>query len=92
MFAWRNGIPLQANPIALGLVVLVPLAVLGGRGRSAGLTLAALLAGRSALGLLLYTLTPQASLPFIAFGLPVHLGLFFGLREVRHPATERPEP
>ena len=79
------------NPLALGLAMLVPLAVIGGRGRSVALALAGLLAGLSALGLLLSPLTPQVNLPIIAFALPLNLGLFVGLREVRRPTAERAE-
>jgi hypothetical protein len=91
-FAWRNENLLQMNPLALALVVLVPLTMIGGRGRSVALALAGLLAGLSAVGLLLNPLTPQVNLAIIAFALPLNLGLFIGLREVGRPTVERAEP
>ena len=80
-FAHVNENLLQVSPLALALVVMVPLAVLADRGRSA-VYVAAALAGLSALGLLIHPLpvTPQANLGIIALALPIHLGLLTGLR------------
>jgi hypothetical protein len=83
-FAWANENLLQANPLGLALLVLVPLAVAGRRGRAAW-TVAAILAALSILGLLVHPLplTRQANLGIIALALPVHLGLLAGLRPFR---------
>ena len=80
-FAHANENLLQASPLALGLVVLVPLAVLRGRGRWA-FRLALAMVALSILGLLVYPLpvTPQATLGVIALALPIHLGLAHALR------------
>lgn len=79
-FAWYNENLLQANPLALALVVLVPLAVARG-GASAATRLAGLLVALSLFGLLLHPLpvTPQANLAIIALALPIHVGLFYAL-------------
>ena len=83
-FAWRNENLLQTNPLALGLLVLVPLAVLTGRAVSAARTLALTLLALSLLGLLIHPLplTPQANLPIVALALPIHLGLAYALDRV----------
>lgn len=83
-FAWRNENLLQADPLALGLMVLVPLAVLGGRRGSAARRLAFVLAALSVLGLILYPLplTRQGNLPIIALALSTHLGLAWTLQRV----------
>ncbi|MGK7311779.1 MAG: lipoprotein N-acyltransferase Lnb domain-containing protein [Candidatus Longimicrobiales bacterium M2_2A_002] len=92
-FAWRNENLLQTNPLALGLLVLVPLAVLTGRAVSAARTLALALLALSLLGLLIHPLplTPQANLPIVALVLPIHLGLAYALGRVhRRDATVSP--
>jgi hypothetical protein len=93
VFAWRNENLLQASPIALALVVLVPLAVVGRAGRWAT-RVAGLLVGLSLFGLFLHPLpvTPQANLPIIALALPAHLGLFYALWRLARseaPGAER---
>ncbi len=88
-FAWRNENLFQANPLALALVVLIPLAVIGGRRRDGARVVALVLASLSMLGLLVHPLplTPQSNLPVIALALPIHLGLAWALR-----AASRDEP
>lgn len=83
-FAHANENLLQANPLALILVALVPMAI-AGRANDAAFRLAALLAGLSAVGLLLHPLplTPQANLGVIAMALPVHVGLLYALSRQR---------
>lgn len=83
-FAWRNENLLQTNPLALGLVVLVPLALLSGRHQTPARTLALLLAALSVIGLLIHPLplTPQANLPIIALVLPVNAGLAWGMHRL----------
>ena len=83
-FAHANENLLQTNPLALALVVLVPLAVLRGGSRTA-FHVAAVLAGLSVLGLVLHPLplTPQDNLAVIAFALPVHAGLLHALARRR---------
>jgi hypothetical protein len=80
-FAWRNENLLQANPLALALVVLIPLAVIGGRRRGAARSAAWVLAALSVVGLLVHPLplTPQGNLPVIALALPIHLGLAWAI-------------
>lgn len=92
-FAHANENLLQANPLALALVVLVPLAV-ARRGSNAAFYVAAALAGLSALGLLVLPLplTPQATLGIIALALPVHFGLLYAVASqgVRSGSAARP--
>lgn len=80
-FAWRNENLLQTTPLALALVVLIPLAVIGGRRPRAAWIAAATLAALSLLGLLIHPLplTLQGNLPIIALALPIHVGLALGL-------------
>ena len=87
-FAHANENLLQASPLALALVVLVPLAV-AGRLTDAAFRLAGLLAGLSLLGLLLHPLplTPQANLSVIAMALPIHTGLLYALSRQRPRRT-----
>lgn len=79
-FGWNNENLLQVNPLALALVVLVPLAIARGGGprttRWAGL-----LVGLSLFGLLLNPLpvTRQANLAVIALALPVHVAVFYSM-------------
>ena len=82
-FAHTNENLLQANPLALGLAVLVPLAAVGTRARAARI-LAYVLLGLSIAGLLLNPLpvTRQANLGIIALALPIHLGLALGIRRL----------
>ena len=79
-FAHRNENLLQANPLALALVALVPLAVTG-RATRAAVAVAGALLGLSLLGLALHPLpvTPQANLGVIGLALPVHLAVFWAL-------------
>lgn len=89
-FAWSNENLFQANPLALGLVVLVPLAVArlgdprGGAVARAALIVAAALAALSLAGFVLHPLpvTPQANLGIIALALPVHFGVLYALARV----------
>lgn len=89
-FAWRNENLLQANPLALGLVVLVPLAVLAGRATAAARNLGLALLALSLTGLLIHPLpvTPQANLPIIAAALPVHLAFGYALHRLHQPPAE----
>lgn len=79
-FAHRNENLLQANPLALALVVLVPLAV-AGRATKAARLVAGVLLALSLLGLLLHPLpvTPQANLGIIALALPVHAAILYAM-------------
>lgn len=87
-FAWNNENLLQANPLALALAVLVPLAVRR-RGSVAATRLAGLLVALSLFGLFLHPLpvTPQANIAVIALALPVHLGLFYALWRLERRGT-----
>ena len=83
-FAWYNENVLQTNPLALGLVVLVPAAAVSGRWADAARTLALTLLALSVLGLLIHPLplTRQANLAIVALMLPVHLGLAWSMVRV----------
>lgn len=90
--AYRNANLLQTNPIALGLVVLGPLAILRGRGQRAALGLAVLLAGMSLFELVLGIVPGirQDTSRMIALFLPIHAGVLLALlRSVRPRATSR---
>ncbi|MDQ3389636.1 MAG: hypothetical protein M3483_09050, partial [Gemmatimonadota bacterium] len=83
--AYRNENLLQFNPLSLGLVVLIPalFARAGWASRAARL-LAWGVAGISMVGLLL-GLTPafpQENLAMVAFTLPVHLGVAWGVARI----------
>lgn len=76
--AYRNENLLQINPLALGLIVLLPALLFGARWAARPARLLALgLAACSLLGLLLKALPPfdQHNYAVIAFALPVHLAL-----------------
>ena len=83
-FAWHNENVLQTNPLALGLAVLAPAAIIAGRWTRAALTLAVALLGLSVLGLLIHPLpiTAQANLPIIGLTLPIHAGFAWALYRV----------
>jgi hypothetical protein len=83
LMAYRNENLFQVNPVALLLVVLVPLA-LWRRSWQAPSLVALLLAGLSALGLVLKVLPmfDQVNGPVIALALPIHLGVALGLRSL----------
>lgn len=87
-FAWNNENLLQANPLALALVVLVPVAVRRG-GSVAATRVAGLLVALSLVGLILHPLpvTPQANITIIALALPIHLGLFYALWRLGRGST-----
>jgi hypothetical protein len=81
--AYRNENLFQANPLALGLLVLVPLA-LAGAGKAARWAkgLALVLAALSLTGFLVQ-IAPgldQVNGPVIALALPLHVGVWLGLR------------
>jgi hypothetical protein len=81
--AHQNENILLFNLLALALAVVLPLAIRrGGRILKAGRRLALLVAALAALGLLLKLLPwfDQSNLELIALALPIHLGLWAGLR------------
>ena len=84
-FAHANENLFQASPLALALVVLVPLAV-AGRARQAAVVAAAILAVLSVLGLLVHPLplSPQDNLAIIALALPVHAAVLYALARLRN--------
>ncbi|HEU0076543.1 MAG TPA: hypothetical protein VFQ76_02775, partial [Longimicrobiaceae bacterium] len=80
--AYRNENLLQFDPLALGLVVLVPAAALGARWAARPARVLALaVAALSVLGLAMQVLPglDQVNGTMIAFTLPVHLGLAWAL-------------
>lgn len=79
-FGWNNENLLQVNPLALVLVVMVPLAITRRGGRWAA-RWAGFLVGLSLFGLFLNPLpvTPQANLAIIALALPVHIAVFYSV-------------
>jgi hypothetical protein len=80
--AYRNENLFQMNPLALLLAVLLPVALWrGGWARRPAARIAVLLAGLSALGLVLKLLPAfdQVNGPVIALALPAHLGIAFAL-------------
>lgn len=83
-FAHANENLLQANPLALLLVVLIPLAI-SHRGARSAAVLAAVLAVLSLVGLLLHPLpaTPQANLAIIALAAPIHLGVLHAVTTLK---------
>ncbi len=92
-FAWNNENLLQANPLALALVVLVPLAVARGGAWSGWATkVAGVVVVLSLCGLVLHPLpvTPQANLAIIGLALPIHAGAWWALRRLQ--ASEIPSP
>ncbi len=91
--AYANENLFQFNPIALALVVLLPLAVLGGgRWVNAARRLAAILVALSVAGIA-FKLVPgvrQSNAMLIALALPVHLGVWLGLRSVTRRRSGAP--
>ncbi|HJR34159.1 MAG TPA: hypothetical protein VJ817_04375, partial [Gemmatimonadales bacterium] len=86
--AHQNENILLFNLLALALAVVLPLAIRrGGRTLKAARRLALVVAALAALGLLLKLLPwfDQHNLELIALALPVHLGLWAGLR-TREPS------
>jgi hypothetical protein len=87
VMAYRNENLFQANPLALALVVLVPLGLAGsGRAGRWGRVLAVGLAALSLLGFVLQVLpgVDQVNGPVIALALPIHLGFAIGLLRALH--------
>ena len=88
--AYRNENLFQFSPLALPLVVLLPLAAYGrGRARRIARTLAALLVALGIAGIL-FKLVPgtrQVNGMLIALALPAHLGLWLGLRDAPAPRS-----
>ena len=90
--AYRNENLFQFSPLALPLVVLLPLAAYGrGRARRTARTLAAMLVVLGIAGILseLVPGTRQVNAMLIALALPANLGLWLGLRDA--PAPRSPE-
>ena len=85
IFWYRNENLLQLLPLALLLVVVVPMALRRAWWRRAGLALAVVLAGASMLGLVLKPLPmfEQRNLAVILFALPVHVALAWALWRLR---------
>jgi hypothetical protein len=83
---WNENL-FHTNPLALGLLVLLPAAVFGRRSRLAG-RLSQLLAALAVLGFALQALPglDQSNGPTIALTLPVHLALAWTLAAGRAPA------
>ena len=95
--AYRNENLLQFDPLALGLVVLVPAVALGARWAARPARMLALaVAALSALGLVMQVLPglDQVNGTMIAFTLPAHLGLAWAMaRSGREPGTgDRGQP
>lgn len=86
-FWYDNENLLQLAPIAILLVVLVPLAVYRPAWRRAALGVAAAMIALSLLGLLLKPLPAfeQRNLAVALLALPAHVALLWGLRRVRAP-------
>jgi hypothetical protein len=88
--AYRNENLLQFSPLALALVVLLPLAAYGRpRARRAARTLAAVLVALGIAGIL-FKLAPgtrQVNGMLIALALPVNFGLWLGLRDAPAPRS-----
>jgi hypothetical protein len=88
--AYRNENLFQFSPLALPLVVLLPLAAYGrGRALRVARTLAALLVALGIAGIL-FKLVPgtrQVNSMLIALALPANLGLWVGLRDARAPRS-----
>jgi len=83
VMAYRNENLFQLNPLALLLAVALPFALRGStRWARAAQPLALVLAGLSALGLLLKVLPgfDQANIQAVALALPIHLGVATGVR------------
>lgn len=89
--AYRNENLLQFDPLALGLVVLVPAVAFGARWAARPARMLALaVAGLSVLGLVVQVLPglDQVNGTMIAFTLPAHLGLAWAVvRNGREPGT-----
>jgi hypothetical protein len=92
--AYRNENLFQANPLVLGVAILVPMAIAGsvrGARWARGLTLG--LAVLSLAGLVLQVLPglDQVNGPVIALALPIHLGFALAL-SVLEPAPDHRRP
>jgi hypothetical protein len=87
IFWYRNENLLQFSPVAIVLVALAPLAIYRPRWRRPAFTVAVLVAGLSALGLLLKVLPAfrQQNLAVVMLALPVHVALAWTLRPRRVP-------
>lgn len=92
-FAHANENLLQTSPLALLLVVLVPLAVTG-RATRAAFAAAAVVAALSFLGLLLHPLpvSPQENLAVIALAFPVQMGLLYAVARLRGRSAQATPP
>jgi hypothetical protein len=89
--AYHNLSLLQLNPLAVGMVVLLPAVAAGARWAvrpARGLSF--VLAGLSLLGLALFLLPGivQQNLPVILLALPIHLGLAAALSRVARPIPD----
>jgi hypothetical protein len=93
VMAYHNENLLQVNPIALPLVLLVPAMVRGARWAARpGLVLSFVVAGLSALGLVVKLLPAfvQVNGPIVALALPAHLGAGAGMWVLRRRASGGP--
>ncbi len=80
VYSYWNENVLQMSPLALGLVVLLPRAVLTGRGAGATRLLAGIVAGLALLGFVAQLLPwlYQVNGEIIALALPANVGLALG--------------
>jgi hypothetical protein len=94
VMAYRNENLFQVNPLALALVVLVPLALRGQPGAARlARGVASALAGLALTGFALQVLpgVDQVNGAILALALPVHLGVVIALRSALIPHPERSE-
>ena len=92
--AYHNENLLQANPLSLALLWLVPRTMRGSSGGRRALIVASLVAGFSLLGLLLKLLPVfyQVNGEIIALALPIHLGVTGGVaRLTRRQSESKPQ-
>jgi uncharacterized membrane-anchored protein len=91
--AFHNENLLQANPLALALLWLLPKAARGATDRRA-LVAAGIVAGLSLLGLVLKPLSSfyQVNGEIIALALPIHLGVATGVWRLRRSHSRRGLP
>jgi hypothetical protein len=93
-FMARNENLLQFDPLSLGLAVILPFAILRGRGVGLARRLADAVAVVSLIGLAL-KLVPifiQSNIAAIALTLPVHLAIAWAVRAVMLAPTSSPSP
>jgi hypothetical protein len=94
VFMARNENLLQFDPLSLGLAVILPFAILPGRGIGLARRLAVAVAVVSLVGLVL-KLVPifiQSNVAAIALTLPVHLAIAWAVRAVTLTPTSSPSP